>query len=104
MTEVKLATIKTLDDMLRSAESSATTMAKTQLQKKNDESSEATKKMVVEMLKNINLTVGSNNNTGVKLPSISMESVVKTACEKTNHPISEDELSLPEVPLKEVEQ
>ena len=103
MTEVKLATIKTLDDMLRSAESSATTMAKTQLQKKNDESSEATKKMVVEMLKNINLTVGAKSGTGVKLPSGSMAAAIETACAETNHPISDDELSLPEVPLKEIE-
>lgn len=103
MTEVKLATIKTLDDMLRSAESSATTMAKTQLQKKNDESSEATKKMVVEMLKTINLNASAKNGTGVKLPTTSIETAVEIACNETNHPISDDELSLPEVPLKEVE-
>ena len=103
MTEVKLATIKTLDDMLRSAESSATTMAKTQLQKKNDESSEATKKMVVEMLKTINLNAGAKSGAGVKLPTTGIETAVEIACNETNHPISDDELSLPEVPLKEVE-
>ena len=98
MTEVKLATIKTLDDMLRSAESSATTMAKTQLQKKNDESSESTKQMVVEMLKNINITIGANSG-GVKIPSANIATAIETAVEKTNHPISDDELSVPEVPL-----
>lgn len=102
MTEVKLATIKALDDILRSAESSAVSMAKTQLQKKNDETSESTKQMFVEMLKQINLSV-SAQATGVKKPTINMESVVEKACEETNHPISDDELTVPEVPLKEVE-
>ena len=103
MTEVKLATIKALDDLLRSAESSATTMAKTQLQKKSDENSESTKQMVVEMLKQINISVGVNASGGVKKPTVNMESVVEKACEETKHPISDDELTVPEVPLKEVE-
>jgi hypothetical protein len=103
MTEVKLATLKALDDILKSAESSAVSMAKTQLQKKNDENSEATKQMVVEMLKQINLAVGQTTTSGVKKPTVNMESVVAKACEQTNHPISDDELSVPEVPLKEVQ-
>ena len=103
MTEVKLATIKTLDDMLRSAEASAVSMAKTQLQKKSEENSESTKQMVVEMLKHINLSKETNNNSGVKKPNVNMESVVAQACEKTNHPISDDELTVPDMPIKEVE-
>ena len=103
MTEVKLATIKALDDILRSAESNAVSMAKTQLQKKSDESSESTKQMVVEMLKQINLSVGSQNGNGVKKPSVDLNSVVEKACVETNHPISDDEVTIPEVPLKEVE-
>lgn len=102
MTEVKLATIKALDDLLRSAESSATTMAKTQLQKKNDEASESNKQMIIEMLKQINLSVNVQA-TGVKKPTINMESVVEKACEETNHPISDDELTVPEVPLKDMQ-
>ena len=58
MQEVKLATIKTLDELLKSAESSAVTNAKVQMQKRSDENSEASSKLVIEMLKNINVTIG----------------------------------------------
>jgi hypothetical protein len=100
MQEVKLATIKTLDDLLKSAESSAVTNAKVQMQKRSDENSEASSKLVIEMLKNINVAIGHNTGTGVAIPT-NMGDAIKNACEQTKHPISEDELTVPEVNLNE---
>jgi cell division protein ZapA (FtsZ GTPase activity inhibitor) len=100
MQEVKLATIKTLDDLLKSVESSAVTNAKVQMQKRSDENSDAASKMVIEMLKNINVSIGHNTGTGVELPT-NMSAAIKNACEQTKHPISEDELSVPEVNISE---
>lgn len=104
MQEVKIATIKALDDMLKSAESSAVTSAKVQMQKKNDESSEASRQMVIEMLRNISMKENVSNGSGVTIPVASAAAAAVTnACKEIKHPISEDELSVPEVPLKQVE-
>ena len=100
MTEVKLATLKALDDILKSAENNATTIAKTQLQKKSDENSESTKQMVIEMLKQINMSGRASNAKGVVQPS-NMTQLVDKACQETNHPISDDELIMPDSPLSE---
>ncbi len=104
MQEVKIATIKALDDLLKSAESSAVTSAKVQMQKKNDESSEASRQMVVEMLRNISMKNNTTTGSGVVLPvAAAATAAVTNACKETKHPISEEELSVPEVPLKQVE-
>lgn len=104
MQEVKIATIKALDDMLKSAESSAVTSAKVQMQKKNDESSEASRQLVVEMLRNISMRENVPAGSGVVIPvAAAAAAAVTNACKETKHPISEDELSVPEVPLKQVE-
>ena len=104
MQEVKIATIKALDDLLKSAESSAVTSAKVQMQKKHDESSEASKQMVIEMLRNINMNQQKSSGNGVSVPaSAAVTAAVASACKESKHPISDDELSVPEVPLKQVE-
>ena len=102
MIETKLQIINAFDALLKSAESSAVTAAKTQMQRKNDESSEMSKQMVIELLKNINLSVQSNN-TGVVIPTAGVNAAIEKACIETKHPIDDSELSVPEVPLKEVE-
>lgn len=101
--ETKLQIINTFDGLLKSRESSAVTSAKTQMQKKNDETSESSKQMVIELLRNINVAVGHNTGTGVVLPTTGITEAIDKACLETNHPITDDELSVPDVPLKEVE-
>lgn len=100
MQEVKLATIKTLDDLLKSAESSAVTNAKVQMQKRSDENSDATSKLVIEMLRNIDISLGHNTGNGVSIPS-NMSDAIKKACEQTKHPINDDELTETEANLNE---
>lgn len=100
MQEVKLATIKTLDDLLKSVESSAVTNAKVQMQKRSDENSDANSKLVIEMLRNIDVSLGHNTGSGVAIPN-NIGDAIKNACEQTKHPISEDELTVPEVNLNE---
>ena len=102
MIETKLQILNTFDGILKSAESSAVTAAKTQMQRKNDESSEMSRQMVVEMLKNINSSIIQNGN-GVVIPTGSVTAAVDKACAETKHPINDGELSVPEVPLKEVD-
>ena len=102
MIETKLQILNTFDGLLKSAESSAVTAAKTQMQRKNDESSEMSRQMVVEMLKNINTSI-VQSTSGVTLPTGNISVAIDKACAETKHPIEEGELSVPEVPLKEVE-
>ena len=102
MIETKLQILNTFDNLLKSAESSAVTAAKTQMQRKNDESSEMSRQMVVEMLKNINSSLSSNTSS-VVIPVNGISEAVNKACKETNHPIDDGELSIPDVPLKDVE-
>lgn len=103
MIETKLQILNTFDGLLKSAESSAVTAAKTQMQRKNDESSEMSKQMVIEMLKNINVSLQTKGGSGVVVPTANVAAAIDKACAETQHPIDDGELSVPEVPLKEVE-
>lgn len=103
MIETKLQILNAFDGLLKSAESSAVTAAKTQMQRKNDESSEMSRQMVVEMLKNINASITQGNGSGVVIPTVNVAAAVDKACAETKHPIDDGELSVPEVPLKEVD-
>ena len=54
-TESKLMAVQTLQNLLKDKESGAVTIAKTKMQKKDTESSEAARQMVVELLKHIDV-------------------------------------------------
>lgn len=97
--EIKLAAIKTLDDLLKSSESSAANAAKIAMQQKHDATSEATQQMVIELLKNINTSAVANHNAGqVAIPD-DLDRQVSSAIEASNQPIHDDELEMPNVDL-----
>ena len=101
-TEVKLATIKTLDDILKSMEGSAISVVRTKMQQKQEETSESTKQMVVELLKNINVSVQQqSSSSGVVVPKEETQVAVEKACQAINQPISDDELVETETQLNQ---
>ena len=100
MIETKLQIINAFDGLLKSAEGSAVAATKVQMQKRSEENSEASRQLVIEMLKNINVMQGHNTGSGVAIPSTMVKEVEK-ACEETKHPISDDELTMPDVTLEE---
>ena len=58
--EMKLALFKTVDDLLKSQESTFTTKTKLSLMKKSEASNESVKQMAIEILRNINMKQKAN--------------------------------------------
>lgn len=91
--EVKLAAIKTLDDLLKSEESSATSLIKTQLLRKETESNTDVKAATVEMLKAIKIKQ-TNIREPIEAPADIMDTIERVASSCDN--ITEDELRIDE--------
>lgn len=91
--EVQLSAIKTLDDLLKSEESTITNLVKTQLLKKETETNTDVKAATVEMLKAIRVSQ-QNQKKSVTIPEDAMDKIEKAATALKD--ITEDELYINE--------
>lgn len=91
--EVQLSAIKTLDDLLKSEESTVTNLVKTQLLKKETETNTDVKAATVEMLKAIRVSQ-QNQKKSVTIPEDAMDKIEKAATALKD--ITEDELHINE--------
>jgi hypothetical protein len=105
ITDAKLNIIKTLDDILKSGESSIAGNIKLILQQKNNEEQSKTNEQVAELLKRMsNNVIPRFNNNGNTVAPADADKVFEETLKKENITISEAELELHQpVPKKEEE-
>lgn len=91
--DAKMHIVETLQNLLKDKESGVVTTTKIKLQKKDTDSSDAARQMVVEMLKSINIKETAASVGKTVIPS-DLDSKVEAAIIASKHDISDDELEI----------